>query len=85
MHTSVSHAHVPFTVVQVQLAHDVLVCLLKRCQEPDSSSSQGKIPIPSQIRPLTMSLQAIKRQSSKTQAALCTLTVVLSRMHRDRI
>ena len=38
-----------------------------------------------QIRPLTMSLQAIKRQSSKTQAALYTLTVVLSRMHRDRI
>ena len=38
-----------------------------------------------QIRPLTMSLQAIKRQSSKTQAALYTLTVVLSRMHRVRI
>ena len=38
-----------------------------------------------QIRPLTMSLQAIKRQSSKTQAGLYTLTVVLLRMHRDRI
>ena len=32
-----------------------------------------------------MSLQAIKRQSPKTQAALYTLTVVLSRMHRDKI
>ena len=50
---------------------------------------QSSVPPPTYWNPsskaLTMSLQVIKRQSSQTQAALYTLTVVLSRMHRDTI